>query len=106
MFGLSYSCWNNSLVGEIAGYEYSFSEVNAEVLDSAGTSYHKSLTEFIQAMDVDSQRKELEKKGMAKSIIEGHVECIFKYEQNDKLLSYMLASLDGILYGKFSNSIK
>jgi len=92
-------------VGEISGYESAWSEVTAAVLDSAGTNYHKSLGEFIGEMTVDSQRAVLDRKDMAKSIIEAHVECIFKYEQNDKLLSYMLASLDGILYDDATLSV-
>jgi len=91
---------DSSTCAEVGGYQTHFGEVQAKNLDSDDNgkpnNYHKVLSEFIEAEDIDCQRKILESDGQA--VIEAHIECLYKYEQKRDLMSYILPSLDGILY--------
>lgn len=73
----------------------SWSDQDSKILNKNNSAYAPSLDKFIRA-EIAEQRDLLEKEGDV--VVKAHCECLFLFEQDTKVLTHVLASLDGILY--------
>jgi len=72
-----------------------WSEKDSKILNKHNSAYATSLDDFIKA-EIHDQRKFLDSNGEV--IVKAHCECLFLFEQDHKVMTHVLASLDGILY--------
>lgn len=96
-YSFAYSQWSKNDI-ETLTYQ-NMSDQDKAILNRNNKAFSENLDKFIKS-EIGDQRALLETNGEV--IVKAHCECLFLFEQDTKVLTHVLASLDGILYERDS----